>query len=99
MLTHQQRQCMLFIEAEIDRTGGVAPSLREIAKKLRRGKTQIERMLVGLEERGIIRRLPHRARAIEVLRPQSRIAFMRFDDQSKSLRPYASAPNAETAQR
>lgn len=97
MLTQQQRNVMLVIEAELDRTGGVAPTLREIAKKLKRGKSQVQTLLEGLEERGIIRRLPGRARSIEVLRPVSRRAFYCFDHETKELRPFASQSNAKTA--
>lgn len=98
MLTHQQRRALLFIEAELDRTGGVSPSVREIAKHLGHKRTgSAQRLLVGLEERGFIHRRCSRARAITVVNPISRFAFLRFDDQSKTLRPYASPVNAETA--
>jgi len=98
MITHQQRACMLVLEAEIERTGGVAPSLREIAKRLRRGKSQVQTLLNGLEERGLIRRLPGRARAIEILRPQSRFAYLRFDDETKQLRPHAYPQTKEASE-
>jgi repressor LexA len=98
MMTAQQRKAMLFIEAEVAR-GGIAPSVKELAAHMRyRSMNHAHKLLLGLEERGFIRRLPHRARAIEVVRPVSRFAFHRFDDESKALRPSA-FPQKETAQR
>jgi repressor LexA len=87
MITQQQRKALLFIEAEMERTGGVAPSVREIADHFHyRSPTMARRLLIGLEERGFIRRLPAKDRAIEVLRPVSRFAAFRFDVRTKSLR-------------
>jgi hypothetical protein len=43
------------------------------------------RLLMGLEERGFIRRLPAKDRAIEVLKPVSRFAAYRFDPERKVL--------------
>ena len=75
MITKQQRTALLFIEAEIERTGGVAPSVREIVDQLHyRSPTMARRFLIGLEERGFIRRLPAKDRAIEVVKPVSRFA-------------------------
>ena len=90
MLTKQQRKALLFIEAEMERTGGVAPSVREIADHFHyRSTTMARRLLIGLEERGFIRRLPAKDRAIEVLRPVSRFATFRFDRKSKALERHA----------
>jgi SOS-response transcriptional repressor LexA len=76
---------MLFIEP---RTGGVAPSVREIANHFRyRSPTAARSLLKGLEARGHIRRLPGKDRAIEVLRPATRVAVYRFDEREKALRP------------
>jgi len=87
MITQQQRKALLFIEAEMERTGGVAPSVREIAAHLRyRSTSQARRLLTGLEQRGFISRLPGKIRAIEVVRPVSRFAAFRFDVRTKSLR-------------
>ena len=78
---------MLFIEAEIERTGGVAPSVREIADHLHyRSPTMARRLLIGLEERGFIGRLPAKDRAIEVVKPVSRFAALSLDVRTKSLR-------------
>ena len=87
MITKQQRKALLFIEAEMERTGGIAPSVREIADHFHyRSPTMARRLLMGLEERGFIRRLPEKDRAIEVLKPVSRFATFRFDPKMKSLR-------------
>lgn len=86
MLTPRQREAMLFIEAEMDRTGGVAPSVSEIAQRLRcKSLSHAHKLIVGLQARGFIRKLPYRARAIEVLRPVSRFAAYRFDEGKKAL--------------
>ena len=86
MLTQRQREAMLFIEAEIERTGGVSPTIREIAEHLQyRSAQYAHRLVEGLEERGFIRRLPHRARAIEIARPVSRFAVYRFNPETKGV--------------
>lgn len=85
MITPMQRRAMLFIEAELERSG-ISPTLREIAAGLRARHVGIAHRLVrGLAERGFIRCLPFRARSIVVLRPVSRFAAYRFDDNAKSL--------------
>ena len=90
MITKQQRKALLFIEAEMERTGGVAPSVREIADHFHyRSPTMARRLLIGLEERGFIRRLEAKDRAIEVLKPVSRFATFRFDAKTKALRRHA----------
>lgn len=68
MLTGKQRQLLTFIQQTIERTG-VAPSFEEMAAALNVvSKSNIHRLVVALEERGFIRRLPSRARALEVIR-------------------------------
>ena len=86
MITKRQRQALLFIEAEMERSG-VAPSLAEIAGRLGyHSRTRAVRLLVGLEERGFIRRTRYRRRAIKVLHPISRFEAFKFDPVSKSLK-------------
>ena len=86
MLTKQQRRALLFIEAELERSGGVAPTAREIAEHLQhRSPTMAKRLLAGLEERGFIRRRTG-YRAIEVVKPVSRFAAFCFDARAKALR-------------
>lgn len=68
MLTRKQHELLLFIQARL-REGGISPSFDEMKDALNlRSKSGIHRLITGLEERGFIRRLPHRARALEVLR-------------------------------
>jgi SOS-response transcriptional repressor LexA len=67
MLTARQKQLLDFIRSEIARCG-VAPSYDEMAAAIGvRSKSGVNRLLLGLEERGAIRRLPSRRRAIEVI--------------------------------
>jgi SOS-response transcriptional repressor LexA len=76
MPTRHQRKAMLFIEKEMERTGGIAPSVREIAAHFHYHNTEPARsLLAGLEARGHIRRVAGKARAIEMLRPLGRVAF------------------------
>ncbi|MBI1366994.1 MAG: transcriptional repressor LexA [Alphaproteobacteria bacterium] len=72
MLTQKQRELLVFINDRIKETG-VSPSFDEMKEALDlRSKSGIHRLITALEERGFIRRLPHRARALEVLRlPES----------------------------
>ncbi|MHA7872154.1 MAG: transcriptional repressor LexA [Hyphococcus sp.] len=68
MLTKKQRELLMFINDRIDNTG-VSPSFDEMKDALDlRSKSGIHRLITALEERGFIRRLPNRARALEVLR-------------------------------
>jgi repressor LexA len=68
MLTKKQHELLLFINQRLGATG-VAPSFDEMKDALSlRSKSGIHRLISGLEERGFIRRLPHRARALEVLK-------------------------------
>jgi repressor LexA len=68
MLTKKQHELLMFINQRLAATG-VAPSFDEMKDALRlRSKSGIHRLISGLEERGFIRRLPHRARALEVIK-------------------------------
>jgi repressor LexA len=68
MLTKKQRELLLYINQRLTATG-VSPSFDEMKDALRlRSKSGIHRLVSGLEERGFIRRLPHRARALEVIK-------------------------------
>src|SRR5690348_12368271 len=68
MLTKKQHELLMFINQRLAATG-VAPSFDEMKDALRlRSKSGVHRLITGLEERGFIRRLPHRARALEVTR-------------------------------
>jgi repressor LexA len=68
MLTRKQRELLLFINQRLAATG-VSPSFDEMKDALSlKSKSGIHRLVSGLEERGFIRRLPHRARALEVVK-------------------------------
>ncbi|MDZ5647823.1 transcriptional repressor LexA [Nitrospirillum sp. BR 11828] len=68
MLTRKQQELLLYIHQHLGE-GGVSPSFDEMKDALGlKSKSGIHRLITGLEERGFIRRLPHRARALEVLR-------------------------------
>jgi repressor LexA len=68
MLTRKQYELLMFIDKRL-KEQGVSPSFDEMKDALGlRSKSGIHRLMTGLEERGFIRRLPHRARALEVLR-------------------------------
>lgn len=68
MLTQKQRQLLIFIDSRLQETG-VSPSFDEMKEALNlKSKSGIHRLITALEERGFIRRLPHRARALEILR-------------------------------
>src|SRR6266567_2625072 len=68
VLTRKQNELLMFINKRLN-DGGVSPSFDEMKEALRlKSKSGIHRLITGLEERGFLRRLPHRARALEVTR-------------------------------
>ena len=68
MLTTKQKELLVFIDARLRETG-VPPSFEEMKEALAlQSKSGVHRLIMALEERGFIRRLPHRARAIEVIK-------------------------------
>ncbi|MBY0430881.1 MAG: transcriptional repressor LexA [Rhodospirillales bacterium] len=68
MLTRKQYELLLFIDQRL-KAAGISPSFDEMKDALGlKSKSGIHRLVTGLEERGFIRRLPHRARALEVVR-------------------------------
>jgi repressor LexA len=68
MLTRKQYELLSFINERLDESG-VSPSFDEMKDALNlKSKSGIHRLITGLEERGFIRRLPHRARALEVVK-------------------------------
>ncbi len=75
MLTRKQHELLMFIHERIKETG-VSPSFDEMKEALDlASKSGIHRLITALEERGFIRRLAHRARALEVVKlPQQATA-------------------------
>jgi len=72
MLTPKQKELLMFIHERV-KESGVPPSFDEMKDALDlRSKSGIHRLITALEERGFIRRLPHRARALEIIKlPES----------------------------
>lgn len=67
-LTKRQRDLMLVIQKAVETTG-IAPSFEQMAEEIGLKSTgNIHRLVVGLEERGFITRIKHRARGIYVRR-------------------------------
>ena len=90
MLTRKQYELLIYINKYL-KDQGVSPSFDEMKDALGlRSKSGIHRLMTGLEERGFIRRLPHRARALEVLRlPENVVTAPR----APSRRDAAFTPN------
>jgi repressor LexA len=75
MLTRKQQELLRFIDERL-KADGVSPSFEEMKEALNlRSKSGVHRLINALEERSFIRRLPNRARALEVLRmPDAMVA-------------------------
>ncbi len=72
MLTRKQHELLLFINERLG-ASGVSPSFEEMKEALElKSKSGVHRLIRALEERAFIRRLPNRARALEVLRMPER---------------------------
>ena len=68
MLTRKQNELLMFINKRLN-DDGVSPSFDEMKDALRlKSKSGIHRLITGLEERGFLRRLAHRARALQVIK-------------------------------
>ena len=86
MLTKKQKNLLTFINRKI-RSTGVSPSYEEMKESLSlKSKSGIHRLITALEERGFIRRLAHKARALDVLKlPQTASANDIFNTFSPSV--------------
>jgi repressor LexA len=72
MLTRKQHELICFISDRLEETG-VSPSFEEMKEALDlKSKSGVHRLISALEERGFIRRLPNRARALEILKMPER---------------------------
>ncbi len=91
MLTAKQRELLLFIDDRL-KQGGVSPSFDEMREALDlKSKSGVHRLISALEERGFIRRLPNRARALEVVKlPETKPAAV------TPIRPAAPAAANDT---
>src|SRR5687768_15276074 len=75
MLTRKQHELITFIQKRLEESG-ISPSFEEMKEALDlKSKSGVHRLISALEERGFIRRLPNRARALEVIRtPEGSVA-------------------------
>jgi repressor LexA len=91
MLTAKQRELLLFIDSRL-KDGGISPSFDEMREALDlKSKSGVHRLISALEERGFIRRLPNRARALEVVKiPETKPATV------TPSRPAVAAPANDT---
>lgn len=85
MLTEKQKELLLFIHERMQESG-VPPSFDEMKDALDlKSKSGIHRLITALVERGFIRRLPHRARAIEVIKlPENQANFAQASGESRA---------------
>lgn len=87
MLTRKQYELLMFIDERL-RATGISPSFDEMKDALDlKSKSGIHRLITGLEERGFIRRLAHRARALEVVRLPENRADTALPPQTKAFAP------------
>jgi len=95
MLTAKQHELILFIQQRLEETG-ISPSFEEMKDALDlKSKSGVHRLISALEERGFIRRLPNRARALEVLKQPEDVAAplaAKTNDNVVSLRKAAAPP-------
>ena len=94
MLTAKQHELIRFIQQKLEETG-ISPSFEEMKEALDlKSKSGVHRLISALEERGFIRRLPNRARALEVIRQPENVASPAAPqpDNVVELRPPAPAP-------
>ena len=86
MLTKKQKNLLLFINKKL-RSSGISPSYEEMKESLNlKSKSGIHRLISALEERGFIRRLPHKARALEVIKlPETASANDNYNTFSPSV--------------
>src|SRR6266581_2129416 len=87
MLTRKQYELLRFINERL-KEAGVPPSFDEMKDALDlRSKSGIHRLITALEERGFIRRLPNRARAIEVIKLPESVAHGIVGTRSRGFTP------------
>jgi repressor LexA len=95
MLTAKQRELLIFIDQRL-KSDGISPSFDEMREALDlKSKSGVHRLISALEERGFIRRLPNRARALEVMKlPETRATAAGAT--VTPIRPAAPAPANDT---
>ncbi|MDE1466642.1 transcriptional repressor LexA [Aurantiacibacter sp. D1-12] len=91
MLTAKQHELLLFINRRLEESG-ISPSFEEMKEALDlKSKSGVHRLISALEERGFIRRLPNRARALEVVKMPENVAN---DPVAKATTPPVKQPEA-----
>lgn len=89
MLTRKQHELLCYIDKSLGETG-VSPSFEEMKEALDlKSKSGVHRLISALEERGFIRRLPNRARALEVLKMPDQKAGIASDPKAPPALPAA----------
>ena len=90
MLTAKQHELIRFIQTRLEETG-ISPSFEEMKEALDlKSKSGVHRLISALEERGFIRRLPNRARALEVLKtPEEAVSSPRARNAALASMPSA----------
>lgn len=92
MLTAKQHELLLFIHRRLEESG-ISPSFEEMKEALDlKSKSGVHRLISALEERGFIRRLPNRARALEVVKMPENLGGKPADPVAKVTTPPASQP-------
>jgi repressor LexA len=87
MLTRKQYELLRFIHERL-KESGIPPSFDEMKEALDlRSKSGIHRLITALEERGFIRRLPNRARAIEVIKLPDSVGHGMSNGRSRGFVP------------
>ena len=88
MLTKKQHELLLFINRRLGENG-ISPSFEEMKEALNlKSKSGIHRLISGLEERGFIKRLAHRARALEVVKlPEETAPWLATVSVTESVAP------------
>lgn len=94
MLTRKQHELIRFIQERLEATG-ISPSFEEMKEALDlKSKSGVHRLISALEERGFIRRLPNRARALEVLKQPENVTSVKAAANSNSALSSIKAPAA-----
>lgn len=92
MLTAKQHELLLFINRRLEESG-ISPSFEEMKEALDlKSKSGVHRLISALEERGFIRRLPNRARALEVVKMPENLAAKGANAVAKVTTPPTSQP-------
>lgn len=94
MLTAKQHELLLFIQRKLEETG-ISPSFEEMKEALDlKSKSGVHRLISALEERGFIRRLANRARALEVLKQPENVTSAKVVAANDAAGPVVKPPRA-----